>query len=146
MNMLVTCLTLCDPMPCNQPGSSAHGILQQEYWSGSYSLLQGIFPTQGSNLGLLHCRQVLYHLSHQGSTHICVYVCVYIYIHTHKYIHNRIHTHREIYTHNRILLSYQKEWNNSICNNMNGPRDYHTSWSKSEEKDKYHMISLICGI
>ena len=30
-------------------------------------LLQGIFPTQGSNLGLLHCRQVLYHLSHQGS-------------------------------------------------------------------------------
>ena len=30
-------------------------------------LLQGIFPTQGSNLGLLHCRQTLYHLSHQGS-------------------------------------------------------------------------------
>ena len=34
---------------------------------GSHSLLQGIFPTQGSNLGLLHCRQILYHLSHQGS-------------------------------------------------------------------------------
>ena len=31
-------------------------------------LLQGIFPTQGSNLGLPHCRQILYHLSHQGST------------------------------------------------------------------------------
>ena len=30
-------------------------------------LLQGIFPTQGSNPGLLHCRQTLYHLSHQGS-------------------------------------------------------------------------------
>ena len=30
-------------------------------------LLQGIFPTQGSNLGLLHCRQILYCLSHQGS-------------------------------------------------------------------------------
>ena len=30
-------------------------------------LLQGIFPTQGSNLALLHCRQTLYHLSHQGS-------------------------------------------------------------------------------
>ena len=30
-------------------------------------LLQGIFPTQGSNLGLLHCRQILYFLSHQGS-------------------------------------------------------------------------------
>ena len=30
-------------------------------------LLQGIFPTQGSNPGLLHCRQILYQLSHKGS-------------------------------------------------------------------------------
>ena len=34
---------------------------------GSHSLLQKIFPTQGSNLDLLHCRCILYHLSHQGS-------------------------------------------------------------------------------
>ena len=34
---------------------------------GCHSLLQGIFPIQGSNLGLLHCRQILYYLSHQGS-------------------------------------------------------------------------------
>ena len=34
---------------------------------GCHFLLQGIFPTQGSNLGLLHCRQTLYHLSYQGS-------------------------------------------------------------------------------
>ena len=34
---------------------------------GCHFLLQGIFPTQGSNLGLLHCRQTLYPLSHQGS-------------------------------------------------------------------------------
>ena len=33
---------------------------------GSLSLLQGIFPTQRSNPGLQHCRQILYHLSHQG--------------------------------------------------------------------------------
>ena len=33
----------------------------------SLSLLQGIFPTQGSNTGLPHCRWILYHLSHQGS-------------------------------------------------------------------------------
>ena len=39
---------------------------RQEYWSGSHSLLQGIFPTQGLDPGLLHCRQILYHLSHQG--------------------------------------------------------------------------------
>ena len=34
---------------------------------GCYSLLQGIFPSQGMNLDLLHCRQILYHLSHQGN-------------------------------------------------------------------------------
>ena len=33
---------------------------------GCHFLLQGIFPTQGSNLALLHCRQILYQLSHQG--------------------------------------------------------------------------------
>ena len=32
---------------------------------GCYSLLQGIFPTQRSNPGLLHCQQILYHLSHR---------------------------------------------------------------------------------
>ena len=37
---------------------------------GSHFLLQGIFLTQGSNLGLLHCRQILYHLSHQGSRYV----------------------------------------------------------------------------
>ena len=34
---------------------------------GSHSLLQGIFPTQESNRGLLHCRQIHYQLSYQGS-------------------------------------------------------------------------------
>ena len=37
---------------------------------GSLSLLQGIFPTQGSNPGLLHCRRILYHLCHQESPRI----------------------------------------------------------------------------
>ena len=40
---------------------------RQEYWSGCHFLLQGISPTQGSNPGLLHYRQILYLLSHQGS-------------------------------------------------------------------------------
>ena len=45
---------------------------------GCHFLLQGIFPTQGSNLGLLRCRQTLYPLSHQGS-HL-LYVCIWKYI------------------------------------------------------------------
>ena len=43
------------------------GLSRQEYRSGLPSHLQGIFPTQGSNPGFLHCRQILYHLSHLKS-------------------------------------------------------------------------------
>ena len=45
--------------PWDSPGKN-NGV-------GSHSLLQGIVPTQGSNSGLWHCRQIFYHLSHQGS-------------------------------------------------------------------------------
>ena len=48
------------------------GILQVRM--GSLSFLQGIFPTQGLNPGLLHIRQILYHLSHQGSPRILEWV------------------------------------------------------------------------
>ena len=43
------------------------GFSRKEYWSELPSLLQEIFLTQGSNLGLLHGWQILYHLNHQGS-------------------------------------------------------------------------------
>ena len=49
-----------------------------------------------------------------------------------------------VYLYNGILLSHKKEWNNDICSNMDGPRDYHTKWSKPD-KEKY-IVSLICGI
>ena len=49
------------------PGSSVLGDSPgQSTRVGCHVLLQGIFPTQESNPGLLHCRQVLYHLNHQG--------------------------------------------------------------------------------
>ena len=55
-----SCPTLCDPMDCSPPGFSVHGILQARVleW-GCHCLLQGIFPTQGSNPGLPHWRQML---------------------------------------------------------------------------------------
>ena len=52
--------------PWNSPGQNT-GV-------GSLSLLQGIFPTQGWNPGLLHCRQILYQLSHKGSPRILEWV------------------------------------------------------------------------
>ena len=68
VKVLVTqsCPTLCDPMDHSPPGPSVHEILHARILD-SYSLLPGIFLTQGSNPGPLHCRQILYHLSHQGS-------------------------------------------------------------------------------
>ena len=55
------CLTLCNPMDCS------HGIPQARVleWVAIHSLLQGLFPTQGSNASLPHFRQILYLLSHQ---------------------------------------------------------------------------------
>ena len=35
---------------------------------------------------------------------------------------------------NGILLSHKKEWNNAICSNMDGPRDNHANWSKSDRE------------
>ena len=46
------------PLSCNSPGKNT-GVC-------CHSLLQGIFPTQESNPGLMHCRQILYQLSYQA--------------------------------------------------------------------------------
>ena len=87
-----SCLTLCDPMDCRllcprflhpwnfpgeSPGMVAISFSRGSSWSwnfpgksigvGIHFHLQGIFPTQGSNLGLPHCGQTLYRLSHLGS-------------------------------------------------------------------------------
>ena len=46
-----------------------------------------------------------------------------------------------VYIHNGIVFGHKKEWNNAICSNMDGPRDYHTKWSKSdgERQISYHL-------
>ena len=64
--MLVTqsCQILCDRVDCSSPGSSVNGIIQGrilEIFPSSEDL-----PIQGRQPGLLHCRQILHHLSHQG--------------------------------------------------------------------------------
>ena len=59
--------------PRNSPG--------QNIELGSLSLLQGIFPTQGSNPGLLHCRHILYQLRQKGSPHGATKCCNFILLH-----------------------------------------------------------------
>ena len=61
-----SCPTLCDLMDCSLPRSCIHGIFQArtlEWLAISFSKRS----SQGLNLGLPHCRQIPYHLSHQGS-------------------------------------------------------------------------------
>ena len=63
-----SCLTLCHCIDCSSPGPSVLGDSPGKNTGvGRHALLQGIFPTQGSNPGLPHCRRILYFLSHQAS-------------------------------------------------------------------------------
>ena len=67
--------TLCDPMHCSPPGSSVHEDSPGKNTGvGCCALQQGIFPTQGSNSGLPHGRQIFYCLSHQGSPWILEWI------------------------------------------------------------------------
>ena len=72
-----SCPTLCDPMDTRllRPWD----FLGKSTGVGCHFLLQGFFPTQGSNPGLPHCRQMLYRLSHQRSddnfNHCILYIC-----------------------------------------------------------------------
>ena len=66
-----SCPTPCDPMDCSPSGSSLHGDSPDKNTGVCcHALLQHIFPTQGWNPGLPHCRGILYHLGHQGSPRI----------------------------------------------------------------------------
>ena len=69
------CVVVAQPCPtlCNThelyspPGSSVHGILRQEYWTGEPFPSRGSSQPRGQTLDLLPCRLVLYQLSHQES-------------------------------------------------------------------------------
>ena len=58
-----------------RPLNTVHGILQARIleWV-AFPFSRGIFPTQGSNSGLLHCRWILYQLSHKGNPRILEWV------------------------------------------------------------------------
>src|SRR5574337_20283 len=67
------------------------GFARQEYWSGVPFPSLRIFPTQGSNLGLPYCRQILYCLSHKGSPLIIYTDVLFVYSH-YKFCVNRSHS------------------------------------------------------
>ena len=68
--VIQSCLTLCNPSVHGDSPSKDTGV-------GCHALLQGIFPTQGSNPGLLCCMWILYCLCHQGSQRILIWVAYF---------------------------------------------------------------------
>ena len=51
-----------------------------------------------------------------------------------------------VHIYSGILLSHRKEWNKAICSNIDATGIIILSEVSQKEKDKYHMISLVCGI
>ena len=76
-----SCPALCNPVKFSLLGSSVHGISQAGV--GSSFLLQGIFPTQGSNWCLLLGRKIPYHSAWEA---LCMSVCIDIAVYIHRYI------------------------------------------------------------
>ena len=68
VKVLVThlCLTLCDAIYCSLLGSSVHEILQAKILEWVAISFSGYLPNPGNERRLLYCRQIFYHLSHQG--------------------------------------------------------------------------------
>ena len=98
--LLQLCLTLCDPMHCNQWGSSVQRILQARIleWVAILSSKQSSWPRDQTWVSYISCtvRQVLYHKCHLGSpthththTHTYTLMCTYMYgnIYVLTYVH-----------------------------------------------------------
>ena len=108
-----SCPTLCDPMDSSlHQAPPSMGFSRQEYWSGLPFPSPGNLATQGLNLGLSHCRQTLYCLSHQGSEH---------------------ETDLKFETEALQLLSFSSSWGYCPNDGMScGPR---LRWTKSDVQD-----------
>ena len=122
--VIQSCPIICNPMDCSPPDPS---VLEDSPGKntgvGCHAFLQGIFPIQELNPGLLHCRWILYHLSHQGSPRILEWVA-YPFFRGSSWPRNRIRVSciagrlftswatRE--THYSAYLFLQNSWNTYI--------------------------------
>ena len=129
-----SCPSLCNFMVSYCPWNSP----LQNTGVGSLSLLQGIFPTQGSNPGLSHCRQILYQLSHQGSPRILEQVA-YPFSSGSSQPRNRT----GVLLHCRWIL-YQLSYQGS--HHEFGPMQFLTVWPWASLSTSPSLSFLICKI
>ena len=119
--------------PWNSPGKNT-GV-------DCHTLLQGIVPTQGSNSGPLHCRQILYQLSHEGSPRLLAWVA---YPFSSRSSQPRNQTGASCIAGRfftswatRILLGYKKECIWVSSNEVEKPTACYTEWSQKEKNIVY---------
>ena len=107
----------CDPMDLTHQALLFMELSKQEYWRELHFLLEGIFLPQGLNSGLLHCRQILYHLSHQVNYihliyiifHSIWYICNFLYVYmniSHTYVIYMWYMYIIICVYNKIYSVY----------------------------------------
>ena len=125
---------LCSPW--NSPGQNT-GV-------GSLSLLQGIFPTQGSNPGLPHCRRILYQLSHQGSQRILEWV---VYPFSSRSSRPRNWTGVSC-TAGRFFTNWaiREAQSHSVVSNFLRPHGLYSPWTSPGQNTRVHSLSLLQGI
>ena len=91
-------------MDCSPPGSSAHGVLQARILEWVAFPSPRDFPEQGSNPGLPHCSEILYHLSHQRSPH------------HHSYLNNNLQLGLFYFSFSYTIINYALHYEiNIIC-------------------------------
>ena len=96
-----SCPALCDPVDCSPPGSLSTGFFREEHWAGCHALLQGIFPTQGSKLCLLHWQADSLPQSQQGSLTFS--------LHTHTHTPNEPNMHQKTWPKNSVQRIKKKK-------------------------------------
>ena len=117
---------------------------RQESGVGCHFLLQGISQTQGWNPGLLHCRQILYCLSHQGRVHTKVHAvwlsnahvrgCVCLCVHVQE-LHGVTYDHRKLNARKLFKLGQEswgeREWGSKRSTNRT---PYRERWRRISRK------------
>ena len=118
--------------PWNSPGQNT-GV-------GIFSLLQGIFPTQGSNQGLPHCRWILYQLSHKGSPRILEWVAYpssqWLFL-THELNRGLLHCRQILYQ-----LSYEGSSQGTRIFYFHGCIHHHSDFAAQENKI-FHSLYIF---
>ena len=125
-----SCPTFCNPMECSLPDILVHEDSPgKNNGLGCHALLQGIFPTQESNQGLLYYRWILYQLNYQGSPYN---IFLYSELAMHPSLHSLFHVKYKIHN----LTS--KFW--PVCTN------HHSNFSSKEINLNHPFYNTIDSI